>query len=116
MTSNANFILNFYFVNVLINPSNPEEVSYYLEDRNYVPFNFAYGGEVKLYMSRYSILTDEQILPFEDTRMSQGGIVSFVGQYVPSRKFGPVFGSINIKKSALSIDLVRNYTKLDSTL
>lgn len=48
--------------------------------------------------------------------MSQGGIVNYVGQYVPSRKLGPVFGSINIKKSALSMDLVRNYTKLDTTL
>lgn len=54
LNTNPNFILNFYFVNVLINPSDPSEISFYLEDRNYVPFNFAYGGEVNLYMSQYS--------------------------------------------------------------
>lgn len=39
-----------------------------------------------------------------------------MGQYIPSRKFGQLFGSINLKKSALSMDLTRSYTKLDSTL
>ncbi len=53
LTTHANFILHFYFVNALINPNNPTEITHYLEDRNYVPFNFNFGGEVNLYMSRY---------------------------------------------------------------
>jgi hypothetical protein len=43
-------------------------------------------------------------------------MVNNVGQYVPSRRFGPEFGSISIKKSSVSIGIVRTYTKLDSTL
>lgn len=52
LTTHANFILHFYFVNTLINPVSPKELTYYLEDRNYVPFTFGFGGEVNLYMSR----------------------------------------------------------------
>lgn len=56
-------------------------------------------------MSKYSISTDEQILPYEQLRNSQGGVVNYVGQYIPSRKFGNLFGRVNIKKSSLSIDI-----------
>lgn len=52
LITHANFILNFYFVNAIINPVSPKEITYYLEDRNYVPFTFGFGGEVNLYMTR----------------------------------------------------------------
>jgi hypothetical protein len=44
LDSHANFVLTFYFVNVLVNPSDPTEVTYYLEDRNYVPFTTTFTG------------------------------------------------------------------------
>lgn len=94
-----------YFVNTLINPSNPDEISYYLEDRNYVPFNYNYGGEVNIFVSKYSIMTDEEILPYNSVRTSQGGVVNNVGQYIASRKFGPLFASINFRKSSLSLNI-----------
>jgi hypothetical protein len=116
LLTHPNFNFHIYFVNGLINPSNPQEITYYLEDRNYVPFNMNFGGEVNLYMSKYSVTTDEEILPYNSIRTSEGGIVNYVGQYIASRKFGNLFASINIKKSSLSMDIVRQYTKLDSTL
>ena len=44
LTNNTNFHFNLYFINGLINPSDPKEINFYLEDRNYVPFNLGYGG------------------------------------------------------------------------
>lgn len=39
-----------------------------------------------------------------------------MGQYIASRKFGTLFANINFKKSSLSLNIERQYTKLDNTL
>ncbi len=49
-------------------------------------------------------------------RVSSGGLVNYVGQYIASRKFGSEFATINIKKSSLSLNIEREYIKLDSAL
>jgi hypothetical protein len=67
LINTPNFNLRLYFVNGLLNPSKAQEVTYYLEDRNYVPFNTLYGGSSNIYMSRYSFATDESIMPYEST-------------------------------------------------
>lgn len=75
-----------------------------------------YGGSTNIHMSRYSFSTDESIMPYEDEHHIEGGIVNFVGQYLAQRVFKDEFATIRIRKSHVSWDFNRHYTKIDDTL
>ena len=52
------FFFTIYFINPLINPTNEEYLTYYLEDNNYIIFTKSLGAEGVLFMEGYSITTD----------------------------------------------------------
>lgn len=39
-----------YFINPLVNPTNKDYLSYYLEDRNFITFTRNFGGLAYLYV------------------------------------------------------------------
>lgn len=80
--SGNSFYTNFYFINSLINPNNEEPISYYLEDRNYIQFNYQYGGLTNLFVSKYQITTDNSIWPLEENRVYEGGYTNDLGQFI----------------------------------
>lgn len=55
-------------------------------------------------------------MPYEDEHHIEGGIVNFVGQYLAQRVFKDEFATIRIRKSHVSWDFNRHYTKIDDTL
>jgi hypothetical protein len=75
LSVNEDFILDFYFVNTLINPGQNEYVSQYLEDMNYYVFSLTFGVNANIYISSYSITTDQSLWPFKDIEYANGGVV-----------------------------------------
>lgn len=65
---NKTFTYNLYILNSLINPSSPNYLSYYLEDRNYVQFTTTFTSLINIYVSNYQITTDEGIMPKKEER------------------------------------------------
>ena len=55
-------------------------------------------------------------MPYSETKTRNGGIVGFVGQYSATNIFQNSYASIYIRKSHLSYEISRQYTKMDSTL
>ena len=54
----------FYFINVVINPNQANYVKYYLEDQSFIIFGSQIGTETYLYLSDYTISTDNSIWPY----------------------------------------------------
>jgi hypothetical protein len=63
LNSEESFNFNFYFVNSILNGGSHEYITYYLEDMNYFPFSKTAGVNANLFLSTYSITTDESIYP-----------------------------------------------------
>jgi hypothetical protein len=61
-----NFVINFYFMNALINPSQTNYIDYYLEDRNYYPFSKKTSVTSNIFITQNNITTDKSISPFKD--------------------------------------------------
>lgn len=59
-----NFFFTFYFINPVVNPGSTDYIKYYLEDKNYVQFGSQQACEAYLYITDYTINTDDSILPF----------------------------------------------------
>jgi hypothetical protein len=55
-------------------------------------------------------------MPYTSVRNSRGGLVNFVGQVIASRTFRNEMASIHLRKSSTSMNIVRQYDKLDNTL
>ena len=77
---------NFYYVNSIINADQPQYKSYYLEDRNYIPFSSTLGAELDMYLTEIKITSDNSIWPFEDN--SEDSVF-----YIP---FGPILYPIAV--------------------
>ena len=74
------FNFNFYFVNTILNGGEREFESLYLEDMNYFPFTTTNGVNANLFITSYSVSTDESIYPIQDTQTVTGGIVTELAQ------------------------------------
>lgn len=55
LQSKGQFTFNYYFVNPVLNPSDKDPVTYYLEDTNYFAFDTTMGVNANLYYSDYSM-------------------------------------------------------------
>lgn len=64
ITSNGPISFNYYFVNTIINPDSSEYLGFYLEDRNYFQFTKTIGTSANIFISTYSIETDESLWPW----------------------------------------------------
>lgn len=114
--SGNSFYTNFYFINSLINPNNEQPVSYYLEDRNYIQFNFNTGGLINLFISKYSVTTDKSIWPLQDTYLYEGGYSRDLGQFISFQNDGNTLAQFFIRRASSNVEVTRMYTKLDYTL
>lgn len=110
------FYFNFYFVNQIINGGSHEYLSYYLEDMNYFPFSLDSGVNANIYMSTYTITTDESISPFEDIRNDQGGIVPELAQIHNYNVRNDEYMKFYLRKSSQDILVERSFRKADDTL
>ena len=81
-----------------------------------MPFNLVYGGSREVMLSRYNITTDQSISPFEDNRESKGGIATLPGIYLAASVFQGEYAGVYLKRSYITFDIRRNYTKMDSTM
>jgi hypothetical protein len=63
---NHNFVIDFYFMNALINPSQTNYIDYYLEDRNYYPFSKKTSVTSNIFITQNDITTDNSISPFKN--------------------------------------------------
>ena len=67
-------------MNKIINAESHSYISSYLEDMNYFSFSTTLGINANLFMSTYTIVTDESIYPIEEKRNETGGIVKDLAQ------------------------------------
>ena len=67
--------MRLVFTNTVINPNQPDHLSYYLEERNSVIFSKTSGININLEFSDYRISTDVSILPYESIEVETGYIV-----------------------------------------
>jgi hypothetical protein len=65
LNSFGQFTFNFYYVNPLLNPGQKDYLRYYLEDRNYFPFNTQTGVLANLFFSDWKVSSDQSIFPWE---------------------------------------------------
>jgi hypothetical protein len=75
LDANEAFNFNYYFINTIINPGDDTYLKTYLEDRNYFPFSPTDGVNANLFISSYTIDTDQSLWPVEDIETDEGGIV-----------------------------------------
>ena len=83
---------------------------------NYFPFTPIAGVNANIYLSSYTITTDESIYPFEDIRKEKGGIVQ---EYVQSHSLAvnsDEYMRFYLRKSSKSILVERSFRKADDTL
>ncbi len=64
IASNGPISLNYYFVNTILNPGDPDYIGNYLEDRNYFTFTRTMGTSANIFISSYQIDTDESLWPW----------------------------------------------------
>ena len=64
--NSGRFVLNFYFVNALINPGTSQYLDYYLNDFNYMQFTQTLGASAYGYITEFDITTDLSILPWSE--------------------------------------------------
>lgn len=64
----SNFYLTYFYINPVINPNKPDHLSYFLEGDDYTIFSRDVGCEATVFISDYTILTDESILPLEQNK------------------------------------------------
>ncbi len=81
-----------------------------------MPFNLVFGGYREVMISRYNITTDRSISPFEDNRKSNGGLAAMPGTYLAASVFQGEYAGVYLKRSYITFDIKRNYTKMDSTM
>ena len=67
-----NFYFTFYFINTVVNPDSTDFVDYYLEDKNYVLFGTQIASETYLYVTDFTIDTDNSIWPYENFIKDKG--------------------------------------------
>lgn len=72
-TANSNsFYFTFYFINSVVNPDSTDYIDYYLEDKNYVLFGPQIASETFLYITDFTIDTDNSIWPYESFEKDEG--------------------------------------------
>ena len=108
-------------MNTVINSDDAQYLSYYLEDRNYFQFTRSLGTTANVFISSYTISTDQSLLPWQSYQDDIGGIV-----YEPTQRyvFNPLADSKNqteyislfLRKSSLSLSVMRSFRKYDDTL
>jgi hypothetical protein len=116
----TNFYYTIYFINPLINADQQDFLSYYLEDSNYVMFSATAGEECQLMMEDYHIETDESILPFTESRVDEGGIITkncIKNRYtIDPANPEPLYATFFIFKSPISKSVSRSFQKIDEIL
>lgn len=114
--SSNNFFANLYFINSYIHPDREESVEYYLQDKNYIQFNYNYGGLVNLFVSKYEVTTDQSIWPMVDNEVQEGAYAEKVGQYISYQHDGQTLAQFFIRRQNNTVKVDRKYSKLDDTL
>lgn len=121
LAKNGPISFNYYFINTVINSDDAQYLSYYLEDRNYFQFTRSLGTTANVFISSYTISTDQSLWPWQSFQDDVGGIV-----YEPTQRyvFNPLADSKNqteyislfLRKSSLSLSVMRSFRKYDDTL
>lgn len=110
------FNFNFYFVNTIINAGKKQYLSTLIDDFNYFPFSMKTGSNANLFVSSYTINTDESILPYEDNVQKTGGIVLENARYLSYEVRGEQYLKFYIRKATLALEIERSYRKFDDTV
>jgi hypothetical protein len=108
--------LSFYFINTLINPGQNEYVSQYLEDMNYYSFSLTFGVNANIYISSYSITTDQSLWPFQDIEYANGGVVMQSSEKIDYEVRGKEYLRLCLRKSPGDIYIQRTFQGVDDTL
>lgn len=112
----AAFSFNFYFVNTILNGEEREFRSLYLEDMNYFPFTNTNGVNANLFITSYSVSTDESIYPVQDIQTVTGGIVTSLAQMHNYQVQSDEYLKFYLRKSSQDIEVERSFRKVDETL
>lgn len=75
IASNGPISFNYYFVNTIINPDDIDYMKSYLEDRNFFTFTKSLGTSANLFISSFTIDSDESLWPWKERVEKIGGIV-----------------------------------------
>lgn len=116
LDDNEAFTFNFYFVNIILNPGILDYYSYYVDDLNYFPFSKSSGVNANLFISSYTVTTDESILPFEQVSNKTGGIALSSAQILSYEVRQNEYMKFYIRKSSMSLLVERSFRKADDTL
>ncbi len=116
LNSNEAFTFNFYFMNTIINPTNKQFLSNYLDDLNYFPFTQSDGVSANFFLSSFEVTTDESIYPFEQFDSAKGGIATGPAQTINYKVRQKDYLKFYIRKSSLSLQVQRSFRKVDDTL
>lgn len=112
--------VQLYYVNTVINAGSQDYLSYYFEDKNIIKVNLNQGAEANYYFTKYSLETDESILPMTNSHIDEGVYVDT--EVIPS--FYPISSStapkslakIYFRKAPDVYTITRSFQKLDDTL
>lgn len=83
---------------------------------NYFEFTTHAGVKANVFLSAYTITTDESIYPFSDMRNDTGGIVNKLAQVHHFEILGEEYVKLYLRKSSTDILVERSFRKADDTL
>lgn len=107
--------ITLYVTNPVINPSKKEFKSYYLDDSNYITYSSSLGCINRLYVSDYTVKTDNSIWPFESNVEEKGVFLEDgVSSFPYSRPSGSNYATFFIQKSSNSIVYNRAVQKISA--
>lgn len=107
-------MIDYFFVNKLINPTLKNPISIYFEDKNYNTLNEQLAIDTNFYISQYEINTDESLLPYEDINSTTG---IFIDRIQKQEFVRPVqkgsYAKVHFRKSDQKVRISRVYRKVD---
>lgn len=109
LTKNEVFTFNFYFINTITNPGSEKMLDLFLDDRNYFLFTPTDGVTANLFLSTYSIDTDQSIYPNELTETATGGLSTTTTQTISYKVKQSDYLKFYIRKSALTLQMQRSF-------
>ncbi len=115
MRNKTNFYLSLQYINPVINPNEPDYMSYYLEGNDYVIFSATQGSEAWFFFSDYQITTDNSIFPFSQNSEETGVLVEYKAinhPYTVSEYTG--YANLYLAKSSNSLKYNRSVQKISA--
>lgn len=102
----------------MLNPGDPNFISYYLEDSNYFSFDATTGISANLFYNDYKVTSDNSIMPWTETSDVTGAQIlsTAVGQIYQIKASKVEYFKFYWRKAANKVQINRTFQKLDQTL